>query len=234
MKTITIDDNRSILELMKFIMNKIDPSGKHFFTDNAKNGLSLIEEENIRLVFLDIEMPGVTGEEAGRYLTEKYNDLNLIFITGHAEYAMIGHKLHCSAFITKPFDEDDVTEALKWLRLPVYSEKVIKVRCTNSFSVWANGQPMQFEKGLTIEMFAYLVYKNGAVVTNGDLIGVFWDGDPDKQDLLRKYVKDMRDTLENVGAGNVLIKKRGQIGVNPNEIEIEGDISKLPEIYCWF
>ena len=234
MKTITIDDNRSILNLMRFLMNKIDPGGTHYFADNAAQGLSLIENEGIRIVFLDIEMPGMNGDEAGKYLVDKYSDLNLIFITGHAEYAMIGHRLHCSSFITKPFDEDDIIEALKWLRIPLQSEKNIKVCCGDSFSVWANGEPVQFGKGLTIELFAYLIYKNGAVATNGELIGILWDGDPEKQDLLRKYVKDMRDCLEKVGAGNALIKKRGQIGVNPNEIEIEGDISKLPEIYGWF
>ena len=98
----------------------------------------------------------------------------------------------------------------------------------------ADEKPLHFDKALTIEMFAYLIYKKGSAVTNGELISVFWGGDIEKQDLLRKYIKDLRDTLEKAGAGNVLIKRRGQIGIDPNEIEITGDVSNLPHIFNWY
>ena len=74
------------------------------------------------------------------------------------EYAMMGHRLHCSSFITKPFDEDDIKEALKWLRNPIKPEKVLKVRCSGHFAVFANDQPLRFERNLTRELFAYLIY----------------------------------------------------------------------------
>ena len=67
---------------------------------------------------------------------------------------------------------------------------------------------------LTMELFAYLIYKNGAIATNGELIGILWDGNPEKQDLLRKHIKDMRDCFEAIGAEDVLIKKRGSIGAD--------------------
>ena len=126
MKTITIDDNPSILNLMRFIMNKIAPEGSHFFVSSAEEGFSLIEREGIRIVFLDIEMPNISGIETAKFLNDKYRDIDVIFITGHTEYAMVGHKLHCSSFVTKPFDENDIAEALKWLRNPVKSEKVLR------------------------------------------------------------------------------------------------------------
>lgn len=234
MKTITIDDNSSVLALMRFILNKIDPTGAHFFAENAKEGISLIEKHDIRVVFLDIEMSGLSGDDTARYLIDKYKKIDIIFITGHAEYALIGHKLHCSGFITKPFDEFDIIEALEWLRLPIESQKRIKVSCEGVFTVTADGNPLYFDKSLTIELFAYLVYKKCTAVTNGELISVFWGGDVKKQDLLRKYVKDLRDTLERVGAGNILIKRRGQIGIDLNEIEIEGDTNELAKIYNWY
>ena len=234
MKTITIDDNSSILSLMRFILNKIDPNGSHFFADNAKDGISLIEEHDIRVVFLDIEMSGLSGDDTARHLIDKYKKIDIIFLTGHAEYALIGHKLHCAGFITKPFDESDIIEALEWLRLPIESQKRLKVSCTDVFTVTVDGKPLYFEKALTIELFAYLIYSKGAAVANGELISVFWGGDVEKQDLLRKYIKDIRDTLEKAGEGGILIKRRGHIGIDPNEIEIEGDPSDLAKQYNWY
>ena len=234
MTTVTIDDNNAILDLMKYIMNKIDPEGKHFFACSAKEGLKMIERERADVVFLDIEMPEMSGEEAAYILRRHYGNIDIICITGHSEYAMLGHKIHCSSFITKPFDEDDILEALKWVRVPVKSKRnIIKVRCREHFAVFADGKPFSFGRRLTIEIFAYLIYKQGAFATNGELIGVFWDGDPDKQDLLRKHIKDMRDCFDEAGAENVLVKKRGSIGVNFNEIEVEGKPSELYDHFGW-
>lgn len=107
-------------------MNRIAPSGSHYFVDSAEEGFALIEKENIRIIFLDIEMPNISGDEAAKYLIAKYQNIDVIFITGHMEYAMMGHRLHCSSFITKPFDEDDIKEALKWLRTQLSRKRCSK------------------------------------------------------------------------------------------------------------
>ena len=234
MKTITIDDNPAILDLMRFILHKIDPNGSHFFADSAAEGLEIIEKQGIRIVFLDIEMPDLTGEDVARRLNERYGLIDLIFITGHSEYALVGHKLHCAAFVTKPFGEMDIVEALKYLRLPPESEKKLIIRCSEPFGVFFDGEPLQFERGLTGELLAYLVYKNGAMCTNGDLLGIFWEGNPEKQERLRKHVKDLRDRLEERGIGEVLVKKRGSIGLNMKKLTLEGSPSELPEQFGWF
>ncbi len=233
MKTITIDDNRSILELMQHILNQIAPNGKHFFADNAEEALQIIERERIRIIFLDIEMPEMSGADTARYLIRTYGKIDIIFITGHTEYAMLGHELHCAAFVTKPFDEHDILEALEYLRLPVESDKILNVKCDRQFTVTAYGEPLQFKRSLTYEMLAYLVYKNGATVTNGELIGILWDGDPNKQDHLRKLVKDLRDSFGAMGIDDLLIRHRGSIGINMNEVSVEGDTDHIAELYGW-
>lgn len=232
MKTITIDDNHCILDLMKYIMNKLDPDGKHFFAGTAEEGLEIIEKEDIRIVFLDIEMPDMSGEDAARLLNEKYGKVDLIFITGHSEYALLGHQLHCAAFVTKPFGEEDIEEALEYLRLPI-ENKSLKVRCSGHFSAAIDGKPLKFERGRTEELLAYLVYRNGSFATNGELIGVLWDGDPEKQDLLRKHIKDLRDSFDLVGVGDLLIKKRGSICLDMDEIDLKGEPSCILDEFGW-
>ena len=80
---------------------------------------------------------------------------------------------------------------------------------------------------------AAINYKNGALATNGELIGVMWYGDPDKQNLLRKHVKDLRDRFEEIDAEDVLIKKRGSIGINMKKITVEGDTSAIVQQFGW-
>ena len=234
MKTITVDDNHGILDLMRYILRQIDPDGVHYFADAAETGLSLIESEGIRIVFLDIEMPGMSGEEVAQDLLNKYGMIDIIFITGHEEYALSAHKLHCCAFVTKPFGEEDIAEALKWLRLPVRNAPMLKACCREHFALYANGQPLQFKKERTTELFAYLLYKNGADTTNAELIEALWGEESDKQDLLRKYIKDMRDCLAEIGAEELLSKKRGSICLNRDDIEVDGDTKALSEQFGWY
>ena len=165
MITLTIDDAQSTLNLMQFILNRIDPTGKHFFTLSAQEGFDILQKEKIQVVFLDIEMPDISGEEVAEWLSAQYPDTNLIFITGHPEYAMLGHKFHCSSFVSKPFGEDEIRESLKWLRVRVDLGKPLKIRCPK-FALFSNGQAVSFNYTKTMELVAYLVYKEGAIVTN--------------------------------------------------------------------
>ena len=82
--------------------------------------------------------------------------------------------------------------------------------------------------------FSHILFtKNGAFATNGEIITVFWGGNVDKQALLRKHIKDMRDCFGRIGAENVLIKMKGSIGVNMSEIELEGDPAQLAGQFGW-
>lgn len=81
--------------------------------------------------------------------------------------------------------------------------------------------------------FAYLVYRNGAICTNGELLGVLWEGDTDRNGRLRQLTMDMRDCLREIGAEDIIIKKYGKIGINTNLIEIEGDKTKIAEEFNW-
>ena len=233
MRTITIDDNRSILDLMRHILNKIDPKGRHFFADNAAEALQIIEREHIRIVFLDIEMSEMSGAEAARYLIGLYGKIDIIFITGHSEYAMLGHELHCAAFVTKPFDKQDILEALEYLRLPVESDKILTVHFEEPLVVEAYGEPLAFKRELSYVLLAYLVYRNGVIVPNGELIGVLWDGDPDKQDYLRKLVKDIRDAFGELGIDELVIRRRGSIGINISEVSVKGDPDRIAALHDW-
>ena len=91
-----------------------------------------------------------------------------------------------------------------------------------------------FGRGLTIELFAYLVYKEGAFCTNGELLGILWDGDPDKQGNLRQLVLNMRNCLKEIGAENIIMKKYGKIGVDMNAIECVGKPSDIIRQYNWY
>lgn len=234
MITVFADDNESSRRMMKMVMNSIDPMGSHYFAENAAKAIDLVAEHNPDVLFLDIEMPGLSGIEATNHLKQVQPELNVIFVTGHPEYARDALRLYCSGFIEKPYDEYDVLEALKHLRYPLKQTiSPLVVRCDGHFAVFFKGEPFTFKRRLTMELFAYLVYKNGAMCTNGDLLGILWDGDPEKGDHLRQLVKDMRDCFDNAGISDIIIKRHGSLGLNTSAYELKGNAASINEEFNW-
>ena len=233
MITLSVDDQQEVTSLMKKMLTKIDPNGTHLTAANMDEAFSLLSDE-VQIIFLDIEMPGISGLEAAEVLQKRYKRLNVIFVTGHPEYSFPAHSVHPSGFLAKPVDEQDILREITHLRYPIEEPKSqIRVRCS-PFAVFAGNKLFAFKSDRTVELFAYLVYRNGAFCTNGELLGVLWEGDTDRNGRLRQLIMDMRDCFREIGAENNIIKKYGKIGINTDLIEIDGDTAQIAEEYNWF
>ena len=70
--------------------------------DNAKDALHTIQNDKIDLVFLDIEMPGMTGIEMLEQMTIFPQ---IIFTTGNKEYAFEAFEYDVTDFLKKPITQ---------------------------------------------------------------------------------------------------------------------------------
>jgi FixJ family two-component response regulator len=64
---------------------------------------------------LDVRMPGQSGFDVQRVLLGAGYDVPIIFITGHGDAAMAAQAMSAGAvgFITKPFDDDVLLDAVR-------------------------------------------------------------------------------------------------------------------------
>lgn len=110
-KFIAIDDDPlDLLTLTEF--SKTFPFLQNCGTfSNALEGLESQQYIKPDLVFLDIEMPGISGLD----LLYKIRDQVpiLVFITSHPEYALEGYKLSALDYILKPLTEERFQECVK-------------------------------------------------------------------------------------------------------------------------
>ncbi|MGN1314483.1 MAG: LytR/AlgR family response regulator transcription factor, partial [Lachnospiraceae bacterium] len=65
------------------------------------------------ILFLDIEMPGEDGIQTGKTLRERGSDCRIIMATGMRERFKEGFHIGAVRFVTKPFAEAEVREALE-------------------------------------------------------------------------------------------------------------------------
>jgi two-component system, LytTR family, response regulator LytT len=90
-------------------------------TPHAETGEQLIQlytEHKPDVIFLDVEMPGFTGVEAAKYITE-IADANLplfIFTTAYDEYALDAFEIEAVDYLLKPYDEVRFKKAMMRIR----------------------------------------------------------------------------------------------------------------------
>lgn len=103
-----IDDEASIRESLSGIL--ADEGFQTLSAEDGQQGLSLLEEEQVDLVLLDIWMPGLDGLEVLKKIKESQADLPVIMISGHGtiETAVQATKMGAYDFIEKPPSYDKI------------------------------------------------------------------------------------------------------------------------------
>lgn len=232
MLTLSIDDQKTATDLMTYMLNKIAPEGTHLAANTVSEATAMLSQD-VQIVFLDIEMPGLNGIQFADMIRREYDGINIIFVTGHPEYSFEAYDVRPSGFIAKPVTEKDIERELKELRYPIKEKQPrLRVQCS-PFAVFADDKPFEFNRKSTMELFAYLVYKKGAYRSNNEIIAVLWGDDTEKQAYLRKLLSDMRDCFREIGLEDVIGKKYGKTCVNMNLLQCVGSPQTIVEEYGW-
>lgn len=90
-------------------------------SDNARSGASKIKDLNPDIVFLDIQMPGMTGIEMLDLIPEYRGEI--VFITAHDKYAIDAFKKGAIHYLLKPIDPDDLEIAIQRVKKTLESRK---------------------------------------------------------------------------------------------------------------
>lgn len=73
----------------------------------------------VDIAFLDIELCDESGIDLAKELSALNPHTNIVFLTGHSEYAGDALSMHVSGYILKPLTPDKVREEIRHLRYPV-------------------------------------------------------------------------------------------------------------------
>ena len=99
---LVVDDEKEIADLVEIYL--VSDGYKVFKANNAKEGLEILEKEEIHLVLLDIMMPGMDGFACCREL-RRMSSVPIIFLTAKDEEVdkVVGFELGADDYVVKPF-----------------------------------------------------------------------------------------------------------------------------------
>jgi two-component system LytT family response regulator len=115
-RTIIIDDEPSAVNVLVMLLKKKCKEDVEVVATSCSpvEGKRLIEQHNPDLVFLDIEMPGMTGVDLLRSFSDP--TFRVIFVTAFDAYAIEAFRLSVIDYLLKPLEGEDVVRAVQKIK----------------------------------------------------------------------------------------------------------------------
>ncbi len=98
---LVIDDEPFARQLLREFIEKVPGLVLEGAYANALSALPILTKKNIDVIFLDIQMPDISGID---FLKSLDRSPKIIFTTAYAEYALEGFELDAVDYLVKPFD----------------------------------------------------------------------------------------------------------------------------------
>jgi two-component system, LytTR family, response regulator len=142
-RCLLVDDEPLALDLLEGYVAKTPSITLAGRCSSAFQAMELLEKTEVDLIFLDIQMPGLSGLEFSRSL---YDGPKVIFTTAFEQYALEGFKVEALDYLLKPISYPEflnaVNKAKRWFE---HFEKATIPETRTSIFVKADYKLVQIE-----------------------------------------------------------------------------------------
>ena len=133
LKACIVDDESLAIAALKVDLIENCPEVEHVSGfQNPYDALDFLTQNPVDILFLDIEMPELSGIELLEQLGNFQFDV--VFTTAYSEYALKAIKLHASDYLLEPFDAKELKKSVYEIysrRSAQKQNKVVKIALTD-------------------------------------------------------------------------------------------------------
>lgn len=115
-RALLVDDEPLVRERLRTLlaaMGDLEIVGER---GDGPSALEAYQELKPDVVFLDIQMPGLTGLDVARTWREEGESPVIVFVTAFDQFALDAFRLHALDYVTKPIDPERLQEAVARVR----------------------------------------------------------------------------------------------------------------------
>ncbi|ABB32915.1 transcriptional response regulator LytT [Geobacter metallireducens GS-15] len=106
MRVFIVDDEAPARRELRYLLERVEGVEVAGEAANGTEALKGIRQTRPQLVFLDIQMPGLSGLELAQFLAELPTRPLLVFATAFQEYALQAFEVEAFDYLLKPFDKE--------------------------------------------------------------------------------------------------------------------------------
>ena len=211
-----IEDDITIATLVYDFLQNAGFSCKHVTTGEA--GIEYLDEHKVRLVLLDIMLPGIDGFAVCKEIHQNRNIPTIILSAKtNKDDLLLGMELGADDYIEKPYDIDILIAKVKALYRRFYKqETILKVAGltinTVARAVLLNGNPVAMT-AKEYELLLLLIQNEGKVLKKEYLFNQIWGIDSFTElQTLTVHIKWLRQKIEKDPKNPVLIQTVWGVG----------------------
>lgn len=112
LKALVVDDEAPARSELRYLLDEAGGVEVVGEASNASEAFQLIKAIPYDVVFLDIDMPGLSGIQLAETLTELERQPAIIFVTAHSEHAVKAFEVSATDYLVKPVEIDRLRTAI--------------------------------------------------------------------------------------------------------------------------
>ncbi len=228
-KVMIVDDEEfNLLEIEELIKATSDLEIVGSFL-NPCQALEASKRLKPDIVFLDIEMPGISGLELSEKLLEINPLMKIVFITAYSQYAVEAFEVNAVDYVLKPIRKERFNKALK----RIIDSNIIegsnetkgswKVLCFNTLEVYCEGNKLKWKTEKEKALFAYMFENLGRSVHKDKIIENLWFESDYKNNLiyLQTTISRLRKSLRSLGGNFKIEYSNNSYQMNMENVECD-------------
>lgn len=110
------DDDAGMRAVMRKMIERVEGVKLVGEAQDGRELLAQVEQKRPKLVFLDVEMPQMSGVEAARIIQDTDPSVILVFATAHDRYMADAFEVYAFDYLVKPFKLERVLKTLERAR----------------------------------------------------------------------------------------------------------------------
>jgi len=126
LKALVVDDEAPARSELRYLLGEAGGVEIVGEAGNAVEALQLIKAIPYDVIFLDIQMPGLSGVQLAEVLSGLTRPPSIIFVTAHSEHAVKAFEVKATDYLVKPVELDRLKQAIQRLE-PVAEQAPARV-----------------------------------------------------------------------------------------------------------
>ncbi|MBO9604700.1 MAG: response regulator [Paenibacillaceae bacterium] len=188
------------------------------------------------VVFLDIEMPGMSGMELANHLKDRHPEMEIVFVTAFSSYAVQAFRVNAIDYLLKPITAEELARCADKLRrrapgaISAAPREPSRLLCLGGMELFGAGSAvsLRFPTSKSEELLAFLSMNRDSYIPKWTISDRLWpDTDPDKAEQnLHTTVYRLKKTLVEHNVDMQMESQRGSYRITGGFLSDYGEFNR--------
>ncbi|MDP4118402.1 MAG: response regulator [Bacillota bacterium] len=205
MKAIIIDDERYACGELEYMLKEINIDVIGTFLDPLK-GFDFVLKTKPDVVFLDIDMPKISGIELALKIQAQLPKIVIVFTTAYSQYALEAYKAYPLDYLLKPIEEERLRKTVSHIMkdMDIQRESVVQeihINLFGKFSTTCGDSHIKFTTKKAFELLSYLLCNTNTYIQRNEILRMLFGKEDISKALNNLYVTMYRLKKDLAAAG---------------------------------